>query len=71
MLEQLIATQLVGKPTMGILWNQKMIMDTTLRQMSPLHNLEGLVYYYLHFVFVCVCVFEIPYIIFCHPPFFV
>ena len=39
MFEQLIATQLVGKPTVGILWNQKMIIDTTLRQMSSLRNL--------------------------------
>jgi hypothetical protein len=39
MFEQLIVTQLVGKPTEGILCNQKMIVDTNLRQLSPLRNL--------------------------------
>jgi hypothetical protein len=37
--EQLIATQLVGIASVGILWNQKMIIDTTLREISPLCNL--------------------------------
>jgi hypothetical protein len=62
---QLIAIKLVGIATVGICWNQKMIMDTTLREISY-HYATFKVYFNIFYTFLCVfvCVVEIPYLIF-------